>query len=96
MEWRLKSRRVRHVEVGTLRWVDGIGYASRWAKMQQVDEDEDDENDVKSDASDGPFVYEEHASTLYSTPLTRRPSLRVSRMSRTSMGGTEVEPFPED
>lgn len=90
LEWRLRGRRLRDVNAGTLRWVDGIGFTSRWGRAMEV-EDDDAEADATSDDSSGSLVYRQGPAALqHATPLTRKPSSRI-RTGRTSMGTADTE-----
>lgn len=91
LEWRLRGRRVRDVGVETLRWVDGIGYASRWGRAMETEYEGDAEGGAASDGSDGSLVYREGPAALqHATPLTRKPSSRI-RTGRTSLGTGDNE-----
>lgn len=90
LEWRLKGRRVRDVGIGTLRWVDGAGYASRWSRTPDYVEGEDAESSDASEVSNDGMRPITHI-----TPLTRKPSSRI-RTGRTSMGGDTAGPILED
>jgi hypothetical protein len=93
LNWRFKGRRVRDVGVGTLRWVDGLNYTSRWSRAPGSDED--DKDNVASEKSDEPLVNGEGPILPRSmAPLTHKPSAR-NRATRNSMSG-ETELMLED
>lgn len=90
MPWRLRSRKVREVGVGTLQWVDGIRSAARWNRMAEPDEGEDEEEpQPQAYASDDSGVGELKVNT-HITHLTRKPSGRSK--GRPSAGG-EITPI---
>jgi hypothetical protein len=89
MEWRSRNKKLRQVELDTLRWVDGVRPTSRWTRPADLD-DIDDEMDhdmeiekrfPESDDSQSPSTLPPFDAI---TPLTRtrKPSAR----KRTSEG----------
>ena len=90
MAWRLNSRKLREVGVGTLQWVDGAISASRWYRRAQVQiAEEEEEKPPPPYSSDDPHrsfegdESSEYNASLHLTSLTRKPSLR-SRGGRAS------------
>ncbi|TCD67088.1 hypothetical protein EIP91_000551 [Steccherinum ochraceum] len=92
MAWRLNSKRLRDVGMGTLQWVDGAVSASRWYRRAQVQiaEEEAEEKPPPPYSSDDPHPSfsdgdesAEYRSAPHFTPLTRKPSTR-SRGGRAS------------
>jgi len=91
LDWRFDGRRVREVGIGTLRWVDGLGYASRWDRAPGPEDDKDHE----SDKSDEAPVDVEGTMVPHIAPLTRKPSARA-RAARSSMGGDTERGLEEE
>ncbi|PCH33875.1 hypothetical protein WOLCODRAFT_135367 [Wolfiporia cocos MD-104 SS10] len=79
MAWRLKSKKLRDVGVGTLQWVDG---ATRWTRPAETngEEDEDWEQPPSYSTDDDADTDSEGEGALkvqtHFTPLTRKPSAR--------------------
>lgn len=90
LEWRMKGKRVRDVGIGTLRWVDGAGNASRWSRAPDFTEGDYAECSELSELS-----FDGVKPISHITPLTRKPSARI-RTGRTSMGGETAEAVLED
>ncbi|KAH9487020.1 Dilute domain-containing protein C25B8.08 [Psilocybe cubensis] len=91
LHWISRNRKVREVSIGTLKWVDGVGSASRWGRP--VDHDYEPEEQEHAPRSFPPEESEEpegdealESGNSHATPLTRKPSGRTK--GRQSMGET--------
>lgn len=85
--WRLRSRKVREVEIRTLQWIDGAPSTARWYRQAEF-EDEDEKPAVDTPSNDDPSTNGARLS-LHLTPLTnsRLPRTR----GRQSTGATPIE-----
>ncbi|KAH8102551.1 DIL domain-containing protein [Cristinia sonorae] len=91
MAWRLNSKKLRDVGMGTLQWVDGAVSAARWyrrAVVQIADEPEEVEPPYSNDEEHPSFAEGDeilgYNPMAHLTPLTRKPSAR----SRGGRGST--------
>jgi len=86
LPWRLSTKRLRDTSLGILRFVDGAGSHTRWARSADVGGREEYEYDGEVPSSPSPYLVgseddRENGVAAPSgvrrvTPLTRRPSLR--------------------
>jgi len=77
MAWRLKSKKLREVSVGTLQYVDGHRSATRWTRPVEVDDEEWDQPPPYSmDDIQPPYGDLSIETNVHFTPLTRKPSAR--------------------
>jgi hypothetical protein len=101
MPWKSRTRRVRELGAGALKWVDGAASASRWGRppvLDEIEADEDDEDERpvdEGDDSDRSLDGSDEArdrvdDTVKTTPFTRKPSTR--NKARASYGG-DVTPI---
>lgn len=78
LPWATKSRRLREVGVGTLKWVDGIRSASRWGQPVAQDYEPPTTGNSSPDpeTEDGEGDLDLRVNT-HTTHLTRKPSGRA-------------------
>ncbi|KAI0931856.1 hypothetical protein AcW1_000858 [Taiwanofungus camphoratus] len=90
MAWRLDSKKLREVGVGTLQFIDGSRAATRWIRPTEFDEEDWDKSppysydDVHPDYGD--LTVETHF-----TPLTRKPSARSRGRTSVLDSATPIE-----
>ncbi|KAG6828707.1 hypothetical protein H0H92_007015 [Tricholoma furcatifolium] len=78
--WRFRNKKLREVDVGALRWVDGVRSAARWAMT--IAQNDDDAFPPAYTANEGDDDQDPDSRTdLQATPLTRQPSARKGRYS---------------
>lgn len=94
MAWRLKSKKLREVGVGTLQWVDGLRSATRWSRAAEVNEEEwsDQPPPYSMDDIQPPQGDLKVETAVHFTPLTRKPSTR----SRGRLSAVEEPSTPID
>ncbi|TFL06741.1 DIL domain-containing protein [Pterulicium gracile] len=89
MSWKSRTKRVREISAGALKWVDGAASASRWERQLPPDDEDEQEDDAR--ALESPDDYESGEGLQRpeiidrSAPLTRKPSARTK--TRASYGG---------
>jgi hypothetical protein len=94
LPWRTTTKRLRDISLDILQWVDGAGSHARWARHvdmqgQEEDEWEGEERPLGSNDREGVAA----TSTIRRvTPLTRRPSIRTTGRTGTSVDGTSGTP----
>lgn len=86
--WKLRSRKMREVEIRTLQWIDGAPSAARWYRSTEFeDEDEKPPPPYTPNSEDGAA---DAKLALHLTPFTNS---RISRSrGRQSSGVTPIEP----
>jgi len=84
--WRLRTRKLREVEIRTLQWIDGAPSTARW--YRPVEFDDEDEKDPPPAYTGEPLI-EDGKIALHLTPLT---SSRLPRSrGKHSTGVTPIE-----
>ncbi|KAH9947151.1 DIL domain-containing protein [Amylocystis lapponica] len=97
MAWRLDSKKLRDVGVGTLEWVDGSRAASRWTRPVEADEEDAEKSRPPPYTSDDSNpLYGELGVATHFTPLTRQPSTRSRGRASVGEFATPVEPDRDD
>lgn len=87
--WRLRTRKLREVEIRTLQWVDGAPSAARWYRAVEFDEEDEKGAPPAYIPGDGEPLVEDVTMSLRLTPLTNS---RLSRSrGRQSSGATPID-----
>lgn len=87
--WRLRTRKLREVEIRTLQWIDGAPSTARWYRPVEFDEGDEKGPPPAHVSGDGESLTEDAKISLHLTPLTNsRPSRSRGRQSS---GVTPIE-----
>lgn len=87
--WKLRSRRMREVEIRTLQWIDGAPSTARWYRPTEF-EDEDEKPPPPYTPNS-----EDATDMVLATNLTPFTNSRIIRTrGRQSSGVTPIEPIP--
>lgn len=96
LAWRSRSRKVRELDMDALQYVDGVRSASRWRKVVEAfDDNDNDYHDILRPASSYPNgfqeIYPSDSNVDRITPLTRKPSGRSKGRPSLEDGGVSTE-----
>ncbi|GJE85707.1 DIL domain-containing protein [Phanerochaete sordida] len=89
LAWRLRTRKLREVEIRTLQWIDGAPSTARWYRPVEFDEEEEKGPPPAYAPGEEESLAEDGKMTLRLTPLT---SSRLPRnRGRQSTGATPID-----